>query len=88
VGLIAVFAVGGKAYLRNGWGSNQQWAEVMFPFSGVDNAEDVTRYFRVPVTYRKHPGYNLMVSFTPSKPEFEVGDEVKVTIKIIPALPR
>jgi hypothetical protein len=77
-----VLAIGGKVYARNGWGSSAQGAELMFPFSGADNAKAVAGYFWINVTYRKHPGYNMAVSFAPSKPEFEIGDEVKVTLRI------
>jgi hypothetical protein len=77
-----VLAIGGKLYPRNGWGSDQQKESLDFPISGADNAKGVAGYFHVPIAYRMHPGYNMSVSFIPAKPEFEVGDEVKVTLRI------
>ncbi len=77
-----VLAVGGKLYPRNGWGSDQQKESLDFPISGADNAKEVAEHFRAAITWRKHPGYNMEVSFTPARSEFEVGDEVKVTLRI------
>ncbi len=82
---IAMLAVGGRVYARDGWGSgmDSDWGQyLMFPVSVADNAKDVARYFHVPVTFREHPGYNLAVNFAPSKPQFQVGEEVKVTMNI------
>jgi hypothetical protein len=81
-GLIVVLAIGGKLYPRSGWSSSQQQDQLSFPVSGADNARDLARYFGVPITYRKHPGYKMLVSFTPSSPEFEVGQEVQVAMRI------
>jgi hypothetical protein len=81
---IDMLALGGRVFLRDGRGSSfDDWPEeLMFAVSGADNATNVARYFGVPVACREHPGYNLAVSFTPSKPEFQVGEEVNVTLRI------
>jgi hypothetical protein len=81
-GSINILAVGGRIYARNGWGSNASSSELQFPFSSDDNAKALAHYFGVPITYRKHPGYNLLVTFTPSRPAFAVGEPVEVTMRI------
>jgi hypothetical protein len=79
---ITILAVKGIIYARNGWGSNASSSELQFPFSGDNNAKDIANYFGVPITYRKNPDYNLLVIFTPSKPAFEVGEQVEATMRI------
>jgi hypothetical protein len=84
---ITILAVEGKTYTRRGWGRAAQKVWLMFPVMGAGNAADVAAYFGVPVHYRKNPGDDLSVTFTPSKSAFEsgniqIGEQVEVTLRI------
>src|SRR5215471_16652325 len=78
-----VLIVDGAAYRQIGSGSSQKdTSSASFEVTGDDNAKQVARYFGAPLRYRKHPGYDLQVSFIPAKQEFETGEEVIVTLRI------
>jgi hypothetical protein len=73
---IGALVVGGKVFAREG-ARNHDFG---FTFFGAKNATNISRFLNAPVTYRKHPGYNLAVSFSPSKRTYEVGEQVRVTM--------
>jgi hypothetical protein len=73
---VGALVVSGKVYARGG-ARNQDFS---FTFLGAENVTNIARFLNVPVTYKKHPGYNLAVSFSPTKPTFAVGEQVKVTM--------
>lgn len=78
-----ILMVDGKAYRQTGSGSSQKkTSSLNFYISGVENAEQVSEFVKTPVAYRRHPRHNLLVSFTPAKKEFSVGDDVDVILKI------
>lgn len=42
----------------------------------------IAQYFHVDVVNRRHPGYQMLVEYTPDKPAFALGDAVVVTLRI------
>src|SRR5215831_12328439 len=78
-----ILFVDGTAYQQTGAGSSQKdTSSASFYVTGDDNAKQVAKYFGTSVHYRRHPGYELQVSFIPAKPVFETGEEVIVTLRI------
>jgi len=79
-----ILFVDGTAYQQRGAGSSQKdtSSASFYYIMGDYNATQVAKYFGAPLRYRKHPGYDLQVSFTPSKQEFDHGEEVIVTLRI------
>src|SRR5262245_42635601 len=77
-----VLVVGNRAYPWGGSGSGPGHYEISFRVSGADNARDVARFLSAPIDYRKHPGHQLLVSFTPLLPSFRIGDDVRVRFRI------
>jgi len=75
--------VDGTAYRQVGSGASQkETSSLSFEVTGDDNAKKVAKYLGTSLPYRRHPGYELQVSFIPAKPEFETGEEVIVTLRI------
>src|SRR5215467_11002483 len=66
-----ILFVDGTAYQQRGAGSSQKGSSLSFYIRGDDKAQQVAKYFGTSVRYRRHPGYELQVSFIPAKPEFE-----------------
>ena len=78
-----ILFVDGTAYQQRGAGSSQkETSSLNFYITGDDKAQQVAKYFGTSLRYRRHPGYELQVSFIPAKPEFETGEEVIVTLRI------
>lgn len=78
-----ILMVDGKAYGQSGSGSSGNiGSSIDFYFSGKENAEQISRFIKTPVIYREHPQHNLLVSFSPSKQVFVVGEEVTATLRI------
>jgi hypothetical protein len=79
-----ILIVNGTAYRQNGSLSSQkeQIYNLHFPISGRKNAEQVADYFKTSIFYRKHPGHQLLVSFTPTKQEYDIAEDVIVTLRI------
>ncbi len=78
-----ILIVDGKAYRQTGSGaSHEKTSSLDFYISGKENAEQVSRYIKTPVVYRRHPRHNLSVSFIPTEDELSVGDNVTVTLRI------
>jgi hypothetical protein len=73
---------GGKAYTCNGMGGNRATLHFSFPFSGAENATNISRYLNASTAYRKHPGYVVGVFYSPSKPSYESGEQVSVVMRI------
>lgn len=75
--------VSGTAYRQNASGAAVgKTSDLHFAISGDKNAQQVSQYLKTPIVYRRHPRHNLLVSFTPTKQEFGVGDEVTATLRI------
>jgi hypothetical protein len=53
-----------------------------FRFSGPDDALAVARYLNAPIICHRHPGHQLLVSFTPARTSFRIGADVPVTFRI------
>ena len=78
-----ILIVGGTAYTQSGSGASQnETSSLSFYILEEENAKQVSRYMKTPVVYRGHPGHNLRISFTPTKQEFRVGEEVTATLRI------
>jgi len=78
-----ILIVDGKAYRQTGSGSShEKTSSLNFHISGEKNADRVSRYMKTPVVYRKHPQHNLLVSFSPTKQEFDPGEEITATLRI------
>ena len=78
-----VLFVAGTAYRQRGSGASKKETMSMgFNIAGEENAKQVSKYLNTPVHYRKHPGYNLLVTFTPTKAQFNIGEEVTAKLRI------
>lgn len=75
--------VAGTAYRQGGSGASQQESSSLtFQILEEDNARQVARYFNIPIAYRRHPGHELRVTFTPTKQSFASGSEVTAVLRI------
>ncbi len=78
-----VLFVGGTAYRQTGANlSDKKIFMLGFNIKGQENAKQVSKYLNTPIHYCQHPQYNLLVTFTPTKEQYKVGDEVTVTLRI------
>jgi hypothetical protein len=83
-----ILIVSGTAYEQIASGalqenaSQEKTSSISFRISGDKSAQQVSQYLKTPIVYRKHPRHNLLVSFTPTKQEFSIGDEVTATLRI------
>ncbi|MDH3585403.1 MAG: hypothetical protein OER86_14465 [Phycisphaerae bacterium] len=78
-----VLVVDGTAYRQTGSGSSgKETSSLSFYVSNNKNAKQVSIHFNTPVVYRRHPGHHLRVSFTPTRPHFQPGDDVTATLRI------
>jgi hypothetical protein len=77
-----VLVVANRAYPWAGSGGGNGDYEINFRVSGVDNVRDVSRFLQTPIEYRRHPGHQLLVSFTPALTSFRIGDAVNVKFRI------
>ena len=69
--------------MQSGSGSShEQTSSLSFYISGEGHAKKISRFFRTPLIYRRHPRHNLLVSFSSTKQEFLVGAEVNATLRI------
>lgn len=78
-----VLVVGGTGYpIRSTGCCNNNMASMNVKITGDAKAREVARYFNASISYLKHPGHRLRVSFSEAKPSFRRGEEVSVTINI------
>jgi hypothetical protein len=77
-----VLIVSNRGYAWAGSGSGPDKYSISFGVPGADNALDVARYLNTPIVYRRHPGHELLVLFTPSRAVFRKNDQVTVTFRI------
>ncbi len=78
-----ILIVSSTVYPQSGSGSSQkETSSLSFYISEQENAKRVSEYMKTPLVYRRHPRHNLLVSFTPTKQEFSVGDEVTATLRV------
>lgn len=59
----------------------------MFEILEEDNGKQVARYFEIPIAYRRHPGHQLRVAFTPTKQSFANSAEVTAVLRITTLAP-
>ena len=79
---ILLFVEDGKVHPLEGEQDMADQSVLYFPFTGGDAAKAMAQRFGARVFYRKHPGYNIAVSFTPARTQFVVGEEVPVALRI------
>ena len=78
-----ILVVDGVAFRQSGFGSSpEKTSQISFCISGEDKAKKVSKLLGVPVSLRRHPGHKLLISFTPTRGEFDVGTEVTVTFQV------
>lgn len=77
-----VLVVADRGYPSIGGGGGNDSYQISFRISGADDAEHLSRFLGTPVIYRKHPGHQLLVSFTPTKASFRARDEVTAKFRI------
>ncbi len=78
-----VLVVDGTVYQQSGSGSSHKdTSSLSFYISGESSAKQVSKYLATPLIYRRHPSHNLLVSFSPTKQEFAIGEEVTATLRI------
>ena len=63
-------------------GYNTDKSSLGFTVIGGDEAKEISEFFNAPLSLRTDPGYNLFATFTPTKPEFDPGEEVTATLQI------
>lgn len=78
-----VLVVGGTGYGHMGAGYCENVSSnLSFYVSGDEKAKQVAKHFGIPLRYRQHARHNFQVSFTPTKQEFEIGEDVRVILRI------
>jgi hypothetical protein len=77
-----VLVVSNRGYPWAGSGSGPDTYSMSFRVPGTENALDVSRYLKTPIVYRRHPGHELLVSFTPTRASFRKNDRVTVTFRV------
>ena len=78
-----ILIVSSTVYPQSGSGSSQkETSSLSFYISEQEHAKRVSEYMKTPLVYRRHPRHNLLVSFTPTKQEFSVGDDVTATLRV------
>jgi hypothetical protein len=77
-----VLVVANRGYLQAGSGRSPDVYSLDFRLSGAEDALAVSRYLNAEIAYHRHPGHQLLVSFTAAKASFRIGDDVPVTFRI------
>ena len=77
-----ILLVAGTAYRQHILGTGKEMLRLGFTISGGDEAKAISEFFKEPLPLRSHPGYNLLTTFTPTKPEFDLGEEVTAILRI------
>jgi hypothetical protein len=81
--LAYILFVEGNMYEEAGSGlTANEVTSLLFYVMGKGKAEQVSKYFRTSVWYRKHPGHRLQATFVPVKREFAAGEDVATTLRI------
>ena len=75
-------APGKDAYREHVSGYGAGKSVLGFTISGGEEAKEISEFFNVPLPLRANPGYNLLASFTPAKPAFDLGEEVSAILRI------
>ncbi|QDT14956.1 hypothetical protein [Alienimonas californiensis] len=79
----SVLVVDGQACPQSGSGSSgKEISSLHFPIAGAENAERAAVLLNTPLLRRRHPGHHLLVTFTPNKKAYQVGESVKATLRI------
>lgn len=73
---------GQDAYQEHMSGYPKGKTSLGFTIIGNKEANEIAEFFHASLPLRLHPGYNLLPSFTPTKPEFDPGEEVTVLFRI------
>ena len=77
-----ILLVDGTAYRQHMLQPGKEELKLGFTIYGGDEAKEISEFFKEPLSIRSHPGYNLLTTFTPTKPEFGLGEEVTVIFRI------
>ena len=75
-------STGKDAYREHVSGYGAGKSVLGFTISGGEEAKEISEFFNVPLPLRANPGYNLLASFTPAKPAFDLGEEVSAILRI------
>jgi len=79
-----VLVVNGTGYRQSGSGSSHKETSYLdFHVEGRNKAEEIAAYLGVKTRYRHHPRHCLLTRFVPAKPNFEPGEDVWVTLRIV-----
>jgi hypothetical protein len=78
-----ILIVSGVAYKHGGSGaSNEKTSCLDFLVPEEKNAQQLSKYLNTPILYRKHPQHNVLVSFSPTKEQFKIGEEVSAVLQV------
>ena len=77
-----ILLVAGTAYRQHMLQIGKEKLRLGFTISGGDEAKEISEFFKEPLPLRSHPGYNLLTTFIPTKPEFDLEEEVTVILRI------
>ena len=77
-----ILLVAGTAYRQHILEIGKERLRLGFTISGGDEAKATSKFFKEPLPLRSHPGYNLLTTFTPTKPEFNLGEEATAVLRI------
>ncbi len=69
-------------YISGGGGTRDVHTDISATIDGVEAKDAIAQYFDCPVTYKKHPGHQLLVSFESDKKVYALGEEIVVTLKL------
>lgn len=75
-------APGMDAFREHMSGYNKDKSSLGFNVIGGDEAKEISEFFNAPLSLRTDPGYNLLATFTPIKPEFDPGEEVTAILRL------
>lgn len=79
-----IIIVNNKAFQQTSSGSSAGISSsISFNIVGEINAKKVAQYFKILVNSRKHPQHNLLISFTPIKKYYFIGDIVFAKLRIV-----
>ena len=77
-----ILLVAGTAFRQHILGTGKEKLRLGFTITGGDEAKEISEFFKEPLPLRTHPGYKLLTTFTPTKLEFNLGEEVTAILRI------
>jgi hypothetical protein len=81
----SVLVVGGRRFEARQTGANQSTESIYDFFQSVSeqDAPAIARFFKIQPRMRKHPGYRLATSFSPTRELWKPGEKVVVKMTIV-----